>query len=249
MTTRSDIPSRRWPWPALVVSLVAAFILAMMSPADVVQGDLVRILYVHAPAAWLAYLAFVVTLVGSVGYLVTRRLTWDRLAGASGEVGVFFTALLIALGMIWGKPTWGVWWTWDARLTLTAVMFFVYLGYVALRRTTTDRHDRAIRSAVLGILGVVLIPIVHFSVVWWRTLHQPPSVIRPDGPQIDDPLMLAALIVGTVAFTIAYAALLAKRMELDRLEEAVAEQAAALDTTVAGDAVSAPRLAPEPGVH
>jgi heme exporter protein C len=243
MTIPSLPATRRWPWPAVAVSLAAAFTLAMVSPPDTIQGELVRIMYVHVPAAWLAYLAFAVTLVGSIGYLVTRRLSWDRLAGSSGEVGVFFTALLIALGMIWGKPTWGVWWTWDARLTLTAVMFFVYLGYVALRRTTTDPHDRARRSAVLGILGVVLIPLVHFSVVWWRTLHQPPSIIRPDGPQIDDPLMLTALTVGTVAFTVVYAALMSKRMELDRLELALAEARAAADTSVAGDAVTAPGMA------
>jgi heme exporter protein C len=214
----------------------------MVSPADIVQGNLVRIMYVHVPAAWLAYLAFGITLLGSIGYLVTKSLKWDRLAAASAEVGVYFTGLTLVLGMIWGKPIWGVWWTWDARLTLTAIMFFVYLGYLALRRATPDPVGRATRSAVLGIVGVVQIPLVHFSVVWWRTLHQPPSIIRPDGPQIRDPLMLTALFVSVVAFTVVYAALVSKRMELARLEEAIDGRERVADLPVAGEAVTAPNL-------
>jgi heme exporter protein C len=215
----------------------------MVSPADAVQENLVRVMYVHVPAAWLAYLAFFVTLVGSAGYLATRSLRWDRIAAASAEIGVYFTGLAIVLGMIWGKPTWGVWWTWDARLTLTAIMFFVYLGYLALRRTTTDPHLRAKRAAVLGIIGIVQIPLVHFSVTWWRTLHQAPSLIRPDGPQIQDSLMLVALVVGVVAFTAIYGALMVKRVELQGLEEQLIAGEQGADRPVAGDAVTAPDLA------
>lgn len=232
-----------WPWLVIVVAAAASFTLAMVSPADAVQGNLVRIMYVHVPAAWLAYLAFFVTLVGSVGYLATRSLRWDRIAAASAEIGVYFTGLAIVLGMIWGKPTWGVWWTWDARLTLTAIMFFVYLGYLALRRTTTDPQLRAKRAAVLGIIGIVQIPLVHFSVTWWRTLHQPPSLIRPDGPQIQDSLMLVALVVGVVAFTTIYGALMVKRVELQKLDEELVVSEQGADRPVAGDAVTAPDLA------
>lgn len=232
-----------WPWLVIVVAAAASFTLAMVSPADAVQGNLVRIMYIHVPAAWLAYLAFFVTLVGSVGYLATRSLRWDRIAAASAEIGVYFTGLAIVLGMIWGKPTWGVWWTWDARLTLTAIMFFVYLGYLALRRTTTDPQLRAKRAAVLGIIGIVQIPLVHFSVTWWRTLHQPPSLIRPDGPQIQDSLMLVALVVGVVAFTTIYGALMVKRVELQKLDEELVVSEQGADRPVAGDAVTAPDLA------
>jgi len=232
-----------WPWLVIVVAAAASFTLAMVSPADAVQENLVRVMYVHVPAAWLAYLAFFVTLVGSVGYLATRSLRWDRIAAASAEIGVYFTGLAIVLGMIWGKPTWGVWWTWDARLTLTAIMFFVYLGYLALRRTTTDPHLRAKRAAVLGIIGIVQIPLVHFSVTWWRTLHQAPSLIRPDGPQIQDSLMLVALVVGVVAFTAIYGALMVKRVELQGLEEQLIAGEQGADRPVAGDAVTAPDLA------
>lgn len=243
MSAELDIEARRWPWPAAAAAVLVAFVLAMVSPADAVQGELVRIMYVHVPAAWLAYLAFVVTLVGSAGYLITRKLRWDRLAGSSAEIGVYFTGLAIVLGMIWGKPTWGVWWTWDARLTLTAIMFFVYLGYLALRRTTDDPHARAKRAGVLGVVAVVQIPLVHFSVTWWRSLHQPPSIVRPDGPQIDDPLMLTALFGSVAAFTVVYAALMSKRMELARLEDAASAVEAADVGPVAGEAVTAPDLA------
>jgi len=233
---------RKWPWVAIAASLAVAFTLSMVSPADSVQGDLVRIMYVHVPSAWLAYTAFFVTFVGSITYLITKNLKWDRVAAASAEIGVYFTGLALSLGMIWAKPTWGVWWTWDARLTFTFIMFIVYVGYLALRRTTDDPIARASRSSVLGVLGALQIPLVHFSVLWWRTLHQPPSLIRPDGPAIQDPLMLAALIGGVIAFTIVYVALMFKRIELIHLEDlrARVEQSAA--RPVAGEAVTAPEL-------
>lgn len=234
--------TRRWPWVASALSLLVAFTLAMVSPADSVQGDLVRIMYVHVPAAWLAYLAFFVTFVGSIAYLLTRHLRWDRIAAASAEIGVYFTGLTIALGMIWGKSTWGVWWTWDARLTLTAIMFFVYLGYLALRRTTDDPIARANRAAVLGIVGAVQIPLVHYSVVWWRGLHQPPSIIRPDGPAIQDSMMLVALFVAVVAFTVVYVSMMVKRIELIHLEDRLYAADRDGDQPVAGEAVTAPDL-------
>ena len=238
----SDIPSRRWPWVAIGVAAAASFIVAMASPADAVQGELVRIMYVHVPAAWLAYLAFAVTLVASLAYLVSRNLRWDRVAASSAEIGVYFTGLAIALGMIWAKPTWGVWWTWDARLTLTAIMFFVYVGYLALRKTTDEPRARAGRSAVLGIVGAVQIPLVHFSVYWWRTLHQPASVLRPDGPAIQDSMMLVALLVAVAAFTVIYVALMVKRIELRHVEDAVYVAEGGAEAPVAGASVTAPGL-------
>jgi len=238
----SEIPSRRWPWAAVGVVVAVAVTLAMISPADTVQGELVRIMYVHVPAAWLAYLAFGVTLLSSIGYLIFKDLTWDRVAASSAEIGVYFTGLAIALGMIWAKPTWGVWWTWDARLTLTAIMFFVYVGYLAMRKTTDDPQVRAGRAAVLGVLGAVQIPLVHFSVVWWRTLHQPASILRPDGPAIQDALMLWALLTAVVAFSVVYLALMVKRIELHRLADAI--HAAGADRPVAGASVTSPELEP-----
>ncbi len=221
-------------------SLLFALVAGLVVPPDAVQGDLQRIMYVHVPSAWLAYLSFTVTLVGSVAYLATRDLRWDHLAGAAAEVGVVFTGLALATGMIWGKPVWGVWWTWDARLVLTAVMFFVYLGYLALRRSVAEPETRARRAAVLGIVAVVQIPIVHFSVTWWRGLHQPPTVLRPDNPQIDPPLLFA-LLMGVAAFTTLFAALVDRRRRLAELEDVPPD-----DESVAGAVVTAPRLGDVP---
>ena len=226
---------------AAIGTMVTALAAGLLVPADAVQGDVGRLMYVHVPGAWLAYLAFLVTLTASISFLVTRKMRWDRIAVSSAEIGVYFTGLTIALGMIWAKPIWGVWWTWDARLILTAVMFFVYLGYLALRKTMTDPAVRAKRSAVFGILAAVQIPIVHFSVEWWRSLHQPATIIRPDAsPQIDPPLF-AALMMGVVAFTVAYAALMAVRVELARVDEAI-DAAHNSQAVVAGDAVVRPNL-------
>jgi len=224
---------------AAIGTVLTAFVAALVVPPDAVQGDLQRIMYVHVPSAWTAYLSFVVTFVASIAYLRTRSIGWDHLAGASGEVGVVFTGLALATGSIWGKPVWGVWWTWDARLVLTAVMFFVYLGYLALRRSIEDPELRARRSSVLGILAVMQIPIVHFSVTWWRGLHQPPTVLRPDSPQMDPPLLFA-LFMAVAAFTVVFAALVSRRRRLAALEDAAL--APTLDEAVAGAGITAPNL-------
>ncbi len=244
MTTTAPDRSRVWPWIAIVVAGLVTLVAGMLVPQDAVQGQLSRILYVHVPGAWLAYLAFGVTMAASAMYLWRSTLIWDRLAASSAEIGVYFTGLTLALGMIWGKPTWGVWWTWDARLTLTAIMFFVYLGYLALRRTTDDIDARAKRSAILGVLAVVQVPLVHFSVVWWRSLHQAPTLLKPESPDMDGE-MVVALLVSLAMFTLMYVAMMVKRMELARLEEQVlrAEQSDA--GPVAGAAVTAPSLGEE----
>lgn len=217
------------------VGLAAAF----TAPADRLQGNLQRLMYVHVPAAWMAYAAFGLTLLGSVAWLWRRQDRWDRLAASSAEVGVFFTGLTIVLGAVWGKPVWGVWWTWDPRLVTTALMFFVYLGYLALRRATLDPTVRARRAAVFGLLAFAQVPIVHMSVIWWRALHQPPTVLRPGDPTIDH-VMLAALLLNVVAFTLVFFVLLRSRMRLaadrDLLETARDGASAGL----AGEAVTSP---------
>ncbi|MDE0120647.1 MAG: cytochrome c biogenesis protein CcsA [bacterium] len=218
------------------VALGVGLVLAFTSPPDLLQGDFVRILYIHVPSAWLAFLAFGVTAAASIGWLFTRRMSWDRAAEASAEIGVLFTAIALATGMIWGKPVWGTYWDWgDARLATTAMMFFVYLGYLALRRTTVDPRLRARRSSVLGAVAVVQVPLVYFSVKLWRTLHQG-LTIRPDGIQMDG-AMVSALLVNLAAFTLLYATLLVYRTALARMEEA-----AAAERAPARSPVTVPRL-------
>ena len=204
---------------AAVALLASGAVLGLLvAPPDQLQGDLQRLMYVHVPAAWVAYLAFFVTLVCSVAWLRTRRREWDHRALAAVEVGVVFTGLTLALGSIWGKPVWGVWWTWDARLVTTALLFLVYLGYLALRRATPDPAVRARRAAIWGIVAFVQVPIVHLSVVWWRTLHQPPTVLRPGSPAIGG-TMLLALVVNVAAFTAVFAVLARRRADVARADE------------------------------
>lgn len=217
---------------ALLVGVWFAF----TAPPDALQGGYARLINVHVPSAWLAFLAFGVTAFGSIMWLIRKRLTWDRLAAASAEVGVLFTAITLFTGMLWGQAVWGIAWDWgDARLTTTAVMFFVYLGYLALRGAIDDPEVRARRAAVLGSIAVVQVPLVYFSVNLFRTLHQTQS-IRPDGVTMPRE-MLIAMLVNLGAFTLLYIALMSARISLARAEEAAADS-----ESLAGDAVRPPRL-------
>jgi heme exporter protein C len=199
---------------ALALGLVMALGVA---PREATQGNVQRIMYVHPPLAWVAYLAFGVVAVASIVYLVRRRPAADRIAHASAEVGVIFTGLAIATGSIWGKPTWGTWWTWDARLTSVAILFVMYVGYLLLRGTVEDRERAARYCAVLGIVAALDMPLVHFSVTWWRTLHQPPTLMKPGGFS-GSAAILWPLLVNLAAFTVLYAYLVAKRVRLLRTE-------------------------------
>lgn len=199
---------------------VTVFIGLFVAPTDRAQGVVQRIMYVHVPIAWLAYLAFFVAMVGSALYLWRRDLRFDRLAVSSAEIGLLFTGLTIVEGAIWGKATWGIWWDWDPRLTTTAVLFVVYAGYLLLRSSLVDRRRRARVSAVLGIVGFINVPIVHFSVLWWRGLHQPPTVIRPGDPTIDHAL-LAVLLANVVSFTLLFVHLLRRRIDLERTRDRI----------------------------
>lgn len=209
---------------ALLALGLSATLSLVVAPPDALQGEVQRLMYVHVPAAWLAYLSFFVVFVSSVGYLRTSRTRWDRVAAASAEIGVLFTALAIVLGALWGKPVWGTWWTWDPRLTTTAMLLLIYIGYIAVRRITDSPTRRARWSAVIGVVGFVDVPIVHLSVVWWRSLHQQSTVLRVGGPQIEGS-MLTALLVAVGAFTIVYAYLMAVRLRVGRLEERAAREA------------------------
>lgn len=194
-----------------------------VTPPDVVQGESVRIMYVHVPTAWVAYLAFIVTAVASAGYLFGRRhsLGFDRVAGASAQVGVTFMALTLISGSLWGRLTWGTFWEWDPRLTTTAFLFVTYLGYLAVRGLDGTPEQRAKRSAIVALLAVFEIPLVHFSVVLWRSLHQEASVLSPDGDIKMDDLMLFTLLVGVVGFTALFMWLVSHRQRVMALRDIV----------------------------
>ena len=201
---------------ALIVIAVGLFWALVQAPRDALQGDVQRIMYLHLPSILTAYLSFFLVFIGSCLYLWKREKRDDNLAHSAAELGVLFTALTIIEGSIWGKPTWGVWWTWDARLTLTAILLLIYSGYLMLRSLIEDEDRAALSAAVLGIIGFLDIPLIHMSVYWWRTLHQPPSILRPDKLPWENvyPAMLAALAINFVGFLLLYFYLLSLRLRL-----------------------------------
>src|SRR5712691_3910330 len=211
---------RRWLGIAAAAAFVVASVMALFwAPTDAVQGDVYRILYVHVPSAWLAYLAFVVVFIASLGWLWTKRPVFDAVAVASAEIGVLFTGLALVAGSIWAKPTWGVWWTWEPRLVTTAVMFAMYVGYLLLRGLETDFARRATRAAILGVIFVIDVPIVHLSVLWANSLHQLPTVLRAGGSPALDSSMLLTLMVSLGAYTLIYAYFMTARISLERARQ------------------------------
>ena len=222
-----------------IVALGVGFVFAVNSPPDRIQGNYSRIMYVHVPSAWLAFLSFGVTMAGGALWLWRREARWDRIAASSAEVGVFFTALALMTGMIWGYPVWGTFWDWgDARMMSTAIMFFVYVGYLSLRRSIPEQEIRAQRSAVLGIVSFITVPLVYGSTYLFRTLHQGSSIRESS---IDTPILIA-LMVNLAAFTVVYLAFMAARTGLARRQDEVEEAEAVADFRLAGSAVTAPNL-------
>ncbi len=196
---------------AAIVAVVVTYTRAMFfTPLEAVQGPAQKILYIHAPAAWVAFMAFGLVALVSGLYLWLREDRLDRIAEASAEVGVMFTTVVLTTGPIWGKPIWGAYWTWDARLTLTLFLWFIYVAYLVLRGAVEDRDVRARYSAVLGILGALLIPFIHLSVYLFRTLHPQPILMKPSAPSLPGE-MLTTLLLAFASFTLLYVALLRAR--------------------------------------
>jgi len=198
-----------------------------ITPPDAVQGNLARLLYIHPPIATVAlYWAGGVALAGSLLYLWprTRSFFWDRLAAASVEVGAVFSALTCVTGSIWGRPAWGVWWAWDARLTSTALLLLLELGYLALRRVPADPAIRARRCAVAALLIALDVPIVHFSVDWWQTLHQTGTVLDPGFHLHVHGSMAWTFLLGFIAFTLVFVWLLGVRYRIEVLQDRVGDQ-------------------------
>ena len=202
------------PTPLTIAALVAVAVTYVraifFTPIEAVQGPVQKIFYRHAPAAWVAFMAFGLVAMASALYLWLREDRLDRIAESSAEVGVVFTTVVLTTGPLWGKPIWGAYWTWDARLTLTLFLWFIYVAYLVMRGALDDRAMRARYSAVLGILGALLIPFIHLSVYLFRTLHPRPIVMKPSAPSLPGE-MLTTLLLAFGAFTLLYVALLRAR--------------------------------------
>ena len=210
---------------AALVGLAGVYVLALgYTPIEARQGMAQKIFYLHVPAAWCALMAFSLVGITSALYLWLMDPRLDRFAASSAEVGVAFSAVMLTTGPIWAKPIWGTWWTWDARLTLTLFLFFLFIGYLALRASVHDKAERARFSAVVGILGMLLVPFIHLSVYLFRTLHPQPVVLKPSAPSLP-PEMLRTLLISMLVFTALYVGLVTLRYGLGLAEE-VREEAA-----------------------
>lgn len=210
-------------WVAVAVSLTLIFFYAREAVPEM-GGQLQRIFYVHVPSAWVAYLGFAIVFMASAAFLRTGSHRWDLLAHSAAEVGVVFCTLVLVTGPIWARPVWGTWWQWDARLTSTLVLWLTYVGYLLLRGLAADPASIARPAAVVGIVGFVNVPIVHFSVHWWRTLHPSgPSPANPADASGLGPQELVTFFASFVAFTLLAAWLLALRVRLGAIARDVDE--------------------------
>jgi heme exporter protein C len=223
-TARAAAERRTLTWVAGGLTVAALLTGGLLAPADEVQGQAQRLMYLHVPAAWVAFAAFAVVLATSSAYLIGRDLRWDRFARAAAEIGVALTAVAIATGSLWGHLVWGSWWAWDPRLVSTVLLFLAYAGYLALRRAISERigardggDARVARpAAFVGVGAFVIVPVVHFSVVWWRSLHQDATVLAPERPPIDPRMAVALLLALAAASVAALCGLLHRVIVLER---------------------------------
>jgi heme exporter protein C len=221
----------RWGGIALGVAGVLTTFLLLWEvffwvPTERTMGIVQRIFYIHVPAAWVAFMAFGIVAICSAVFLWLKDERLDMAAVAAAEGGILFTTICLLTGPLWGRVAWGTWWTWEPRLTLTLLLWFIYLGYF-LVRASTENPDRGRRfAAVVGIVGALDIPLIHISVKWFRSLHPEPVVMRPEGPSLD-PDMLTTLFTGLAAFTLVFLSLFIFRYALERVREAVTHRESA----------------------
>lgn len=215
------IAGRLIPWLAWACALLMAVGLyqgLVVSPPDYQQGDTIRIMYVHVPSAWLSLFAYVVMASAAAVHLIWRIKLADIVAAATAPIGASFTFLALATGSLWGRPTWFTWWVWDGRLTSELILLFLYLGYIGLRAAVEDPRNAARASAVLALVGAVNVPIIHYSVVWWSTLHQGSTVFRAGGPSIHISQLIPLALMG-LAFTLFYLTIVLIRARTEVLHQ------------------------------
>ena len=209
-------------WLTGIVFFTAIAAIFIFVPTEKTEGPIQRIMYLHIPSAWLAFFAFFIVFISSILFLWKKEREWDIYANASAEIGVVFCSLVLITGPIWAKPIWGTWWVWDARLTSTLILWLIYVAYLMLRSQTEAGFMRARYAAVLGIVGFLNIPFIHFSVLWWRTFHPQPKVISAEGfGKGMDTSMLATLGISLCSFTLLYFLLMGQRIRLERLKDEV----------------------------
>jgi heme exporter protein C len=213
--TRLPIASLVLGMLSLIGMMVSIWMIFLYAPTDAVQGQPQRIFYFHVPLAWLAMLGFGIVTVAGIGYLLKRDERWDWAARASAELGAVFATLTLITGSIWGKTTWGTWWTWDARLTTTLILWFIYIGYLMLRSYMGRTHASARAGAVLAIIGIVDVPIIYESVNWWRTLH-PSAEVGVAGAL--PPSVVLTLMVSLTTFTLLFSFLMIQLNQLQRAQ-------------------------------
>ena len=206
-----------FPWVVsiCVITILAGLILGLgVVPPDYRQGDAYRIIFVHVPASWMALMIYVIIAISSAAGFIWRHPLADLIAKSSAPIGLCFTFISLATGSLWGKPMWGTWWVWDARVTSMLVLFFLYLGYIALQKAYDDPTKSARAASILALVGIVNIPIIKFSVDWWNTLHQPATISKFDRPSMDDS-MIAPLLLMLVGFIAYYFTILIIRLKAE----------------------------------
>jgi heme exporter protein C len=211
------------PWTsaaALAAILLALYFSIFDSPADYQQGETVRIMYVHVPAAWMALFAYTVMALASGSFLIWKHPLADLSAQAAAPIGAGFTAIALVTGALWGQPMWGTWWVWDARLTSVLILFFLYLGYMALVNGFDDPERGSRMGAILALVGFVNVPIIKFSVDWWNTLHQPASISRLDAPAIDTSMLIPLLLMA-IGFKLFFISILILRIKIHLLKKRI----------------------------
>lgn len=237
-----ELSGRLLPWISIVAAASVGYGLYLsffVAPADYLHGEIARIMFVHVPSAWLAMACYALIAVSAFGLLVFRHPLADVSAKAAAPIGAIFTLLALVTGSLWGKPAWGTYWVWDARLTSVLILFFLYLGLIALRSSIEDETLASKLTAVLALVGIVMLPIIKFSVDWANTLHQPASVMKIGGPTID-PSILTPLLIMAAGFTVLFVALHVKAMRNEILRRRVkALQLAEVERVQAGHLAAA----------
>ncbi len=224
MSANSNLRGKLLPSLVLVALAVSLALIFGYAPTEAKQGIVQKIFYVHVPLAWNAFLGFLLVFIFSFRYLMTRDRKYDIRAYAAAEVGTLFNTLVLITGPIWARPIWGIWWTWDARLTLTLVLWLIYVSYLMLRHYVENPEKRATLSAVVGIIGFIDVPLVYFAIRWWRTQHPQPVIAGGEGSGLD-PRMALTFWVCVATFTLLYTWLYRRRVAVEELEDRVEDEA------------------------